>query len=1002
MKKGKMQLTTNRALLWWCAALLLLAFTALAIISEESTAEYDINCRLKGHLDTEKTSHNVAVRGDYAYVADGGNGLRIVDISDPANPWEKGHFDTGGGASDVAVSGDYAYMAWGTSGLVIVDISDLSNPSEEGRYNTQGEASSLTVSGKYAYLANTDNGLFIFDISDQSEPVVEGKYNSKYAMDVVVSGDFAYLADYDYGFVIVDISDKSDPQKVGRCDTDDHAWGVALSGDYAYVADREDGLVIIDIANKEAPSIIKKINTPGHALDVVLDGNYAYVADGSKGILMIDISDNYNPVKEGHFLSSYAVGIAMSGNHIYVADYDNGLVIVEKAPVAWIDDISPNPAGDTDDVHFVGHGTDDGSISRYAWRSSIDDEIYDGTQGEFDSSPLTPGDHTIYFKVRDNHGVWSDEAETTLSVRGKMEAYIDTISPNPALDTDNIYFEGHGTDEESVRQYAWRSDASGEIYNGTEAGFYNDALGIGEYDIYFKVMDDTGAWSDEDSIPLTIHERPVAQIDFISPNPALDTETVSFEGHGTDDGFIVQYAWRSDVSGEIYNGTDPIFHNDTLAPAVHTIYFRVRDNHGAWSHEDNTTLIIHEKPVAFIDSIPSEPVLDTDDIHFGGYGTDDGNITRYAWRSSIDGEFFNDTATGGGTREGSGGDYKECSGEGSSEGTREGSLEYSVEFYRDDLSLGNHTIYFRVMDNYEAWSDEVSEAIIIHSRPVVNFSSMPPKSRIRGESINFTANGTDDGMILLYVWNSSIDGEIYNGTDAGFYFSNLSLGTHNITLRVMDNYGVWSDEVLTTVKVKEEDEVFFLLQMIGPLPVYGYIGMAILAVGALVGVARGRKSKKSQVSSFPEQITSTIEQSQNPVQGSIVPIPPPQLTLQQSIPATGPQPLFQQQVQAVQAQSQIPQFQPVQPQQTFPQAGLVPPQQAPQQTFPQQPIPQTSQPVPGVAQQRGTEFRGAVERRALDKQAASQTTGAWQCPKCGSTMDGNYRFCTGCGTSRSV
>jgi DNA-binding beta-propeller fold protein YncE len=56
---------------------------------------------------------DVAVAGDYAYVADLGAGLRVVDVSDPANPTEVRYYDTPGYANDVAVApaGDYVYVA---------------------------------------------------------------------------------------------------------------------------------------------------------------------------------------------------------------------------------------------------------------------------------------------------------------------------------------------------------------------------------------------------------------------------------------------------------------------------------------------------------------------------------------------------------------------------------------------------------------------------------------------------------------------------------------------------------------------------------------------------------------------------------------------------------------------------------------------------------------------------------------------------------------------------
>jgi len=60
--------------------------------------------------------------GDYAYVADGSGGLRVVDVSDPAHPTEVGFYATPGDARDVAVAGDYIYVADFVGGLVILRL----------------------------------------------------------------------------------------------------------------------------------------------------------------------------------------------------------------------------------------------------------------------------------------------------------------------------------------------------------------------------------------------------------------------------------------------------------------------------------------------------------------------------------------------------------------------------------------------------------------------------------------------------------------------------------------------------------------------------------------------------------------------------------------------------------------------------------------------------------------------------------------------------------------
>ncbi len=85
-----------------------------------------------------------------------------------------------------------------------------------------------------------------------------------------------------------------------------------------------------------------------------------------------------------------------------------------KKPVAQIVSVAPNPAVFGQAVTFKGIGTDDGTITEYSWRSSIDGII--GNQETFQKSTLSKGDHTIYLKVRDNDDLWSDEVSTNLTI----------------------------------------------------------------------------------------------------------------------------------------------------------------------------------------------------------------------------------------------------------------------------------------------------------------------------------------------------------------------------------------------------------------------------------------------------------------------------------------------------------------------------------------------------------------------------------------------------------
>ncbi|MFM6288198.1 MAG: LVIVD repeat-containing protein, partial [Dolichospermum sp.] len=87
---------------------------------------------LVGNYDTSDRAIDVQIVGNYAYVADLGSGLQIIDISNPAAPTLVGNYDTSGWAYGVQIVGNYAYVADYGSGLQIIDISNPTSPTLKG------------------------------------------------------------------------------------------------------------------------------------------------------------------------------------------------------------------------------------------------------------------------------------------------------------------------------------------------------------------------------------------------------------------------------------------------------------------------------------------------------------------------------------------------------------------------------------------------------------------------------------------------------------------------------------------------------------------------------------------------------------------------------------------------------------------------------------------------------------------------------------------------------
>jgi len=141
----------------------------------------------------------------YAFIAAGENGLQVVDVTDPANPFAAAEYDTPGYASSVALSGNYAYIADGAdAGLQIVDVSQPEAPRQAGALAFSGDAVALTVAGSRVFVANGSAGVRVVDVSDATHPLEIASYPTPgFANSVAVAGDMLYTACRGAGLVVL-------------------------------------------------------------------------------------------------------------------------------------------------------------------------------------------------------------------------------------------------------------------------------------------------------------------------------------------------------------------------------------------------------------------------------------------------------------------------------------------------------------------------------------------------------------------------------------------------------------------------------------------------------------------------------------------------------------------------------------------------------------------------------------------------------------------------------
>jgi hypothetical protein len=323
---------------------------------------------------------NVRHHGTLAYAARWSDGLRIVDLADPARPVARGHLaaafpDDGEYYNDIKVTEAadgklYAFLASNLRGVVAIDVSDPDAPVEVSTFPPPpaggGEVAvhTLFTEGDRLYAANTSmGGLEIFDIADPATPSRVGEFVHPdvgtlggFVHDLFVQDRIAYLNYWNLGMVVVDTADPEQPVEVGVFDdyqrrTSHSNWvaevgdrRVAVHGDEDF--DAHVRIVDVDPASETAFTEIGSYQTraPVSVHNIMAVGELALVTYYQDGLRVLDLADPTSPVEIAHFAtwpgnqpgygSSFyegAIGVDYDAERdlILVADTHRGLLVLQ-------------------------------------------------------------------------------------------------------------------------------------------------------------------------------------------------------------------------------------------------------------------------------------------------------------------------------------------------------------------------------------------------------------------------------------------------------------------------------------------------------------------------------------------------------------------------------------------------------------------------------------------------------------------------------------------------
>ena len=295
------------------------------------------------------------LRGEYLFVAEGEDGMRVYDtagiankgysqriITAPFSPLGQNTRITSKNATCVVLPTNQPIHPqrrnldrFGMTGEKMHELMDKTNQEQEFHpiYN-------------YAFITDAEEGLILTDVNTLADGEPRNNFLEraltwnangilKGARHLTIGGRYFYVA-ADAGIVVLDMNDPLKPKLEAVMPMRD-VRASALQFRYLFVTDAE-GLKIVDVTTPAKPRLVKDAVVPlKEANRVYVARTYAYIAAGSEGLAIIDVEKPEHPKLNQKFTAGgqindardVIVGTTNASLFAYIADGKNGLRVLQ-------------------------------------------------------------------------------------------------------------------------------------------------------------------------------------------------------------------------------------------------------------------------------------------------------------------------------------------------------------------------------------------------------------------------------------------------------------------------------------------------------------------------------------------------------------------------------------------------------------------------------------------------------------------------------------------------
>jgi hypothetical protein len=296
---------------------------------------------------------DLQARGEYAYAANGTEGLRVYDIANIDNKGFSEKITT----APVSPIGQRFFLPTKNAVALASPTTLAIDPLRQQL--PENEEQPIHLLYGFLYVADKEEGLVIVgdpNLKGKSPGVgtlLDGNPSNNFlkralafnpggilagAHRIAIAGTFAYVLT-DKALVVVDLDNPLAPRvtaRIGAPDLNDPR-GIAVQFRYAFVADR-DGLKVLDVTDLGHPKPATNVLVPlEDARNVYVARTYAYVSAGKQGLAIINVEKPdalkldqiFTADGKLNDVNDVKIGMVAASAFAFVADGKNGLRVLE-------------------------------------------------------------------------------------------------------------------------------------------------------------------------------------------------------------------------------------------------------------------------------------------------------------------------------------------------------------------------------------------------------------------------------------------------------------------------------------------------------------------------------------------------------------------------------------------------------------------------------------------------------------------------------------------------